>query len=220
MTDTTDGLGNPLTDPFSLRLIFLDIDEVLTSSRTMMLTGRTPYIRETSCERPYIEYKDSLDQGNLIFLDYLCKAAGAKIIISSAWREGYTTEQLREIFSSTPIGQHIIGRTGHGAFTRGGDIQEFLDRFSGVNPDPLEPMQISYPAPPKEHNPPYVIENYVIFDDRTDGMREHKRHFIQVNPVDGLLLSQIVQAGKLLIKDDRFSTLNLHKMKGIIRVKT
>lgn len=70
---------------------------------------------------------------------------GAYIVLSSAWRGSFTTEECREMLKECGFTGHVIGRTGRcPEGTRKNEIQEYLD------------------------NCPYNVVSYVSIDDDYD----------------------------------------------------
>jgi hydroxymethylpyrimidine pyrophosphatase-like HAD family hydrolase len=72
-----------------LKLIFLDIDGVLVTTNSLIPSDK--YFGHTfdkNCVQNLIEILD---------------ATGAKVVISSSWREGRTLSQLQSIFKATAL---------------------------------------------------------------------------------------------------------------------
>ncbi|HLB53319.1 MAG TPA: HAD domain-containing protein [Chlamydiales bacterium] len=95
--------------------------------------------------------EDFIHQTSLIF--------NVGIVISSAWREGRTLEELREVFSSWPFSRFIIDRTVGASFS--GYTQEEIKNFRyGI---PLRADQIKHWLC---NHSEMDIANFVIFDDQ------------------------------------------------------
>ncbi len=94
-----------------VKIIFLDIDGVLTSLKSANQFGNYKTFLPSSVEA----------------LNHILKVSGAQIVISSAWRIGRTIEELRTIFNDQGIdGSKIIGLTPILRDKRGHDIDSWL----------------------------------------------------------------------------------------------
>ena len=97
-------------------------------------------------------------------INFLCDKFGAKIVVSSDWRivsdwqNRLEKAGLKNIIDKTPI--TIFGQYGKYNYTRGEEIQMWLDWHPGV-------------------------KNYVIIDDRNDMMGNQLDHFVKINPYRG-----------------------------------
>lgn len=126
-----------------MKIIFLDIDGVVTSLRSGWF---------------------NLDIYTVNFLRWLCKEAGAKIVISSTWRHNHGKDFWEPIF-----GEHL-----HNDFKtpsnnretngdkRGGEIQMWLDNHPNT-------------------------KKYLILDDDDDMLSSQMDSFIQTDSLDGML---------------------------------
>jgi len=93
------------------RIIFLDIDGVLTSRRSA---------------RQFGHYRSFL-QSSVEALSYILESTGAQIVISSSWRIGRTLDDLREVFNQQGIdGSRIIDVTPTSMGVRGHEIDSWL----------------------------------------------------------------------------------------------
>jgi hypothetical protein len=104
-----------------LKLIFLDIDGVLVTTNSLIPSDK--YFGHTfdkTCVRNLIE---------------ILNATGAKVVISSSWREGRTLAQLQSIFKSNGIEDCIIGLTPsfNDETVRGTEIKAYLDSCNGLD---------------------------------------------------------------------------------------
>lgn len=95
------------------------------------------------------------------------------IVISSAWREGHTLEELRQIFSPWSFSEFIIDKTvpsSYSGYTKE-ERQGFLYSF------PLRGDQINHWL----LNSTLPIEYFVIFDDQDSGLSHRfPNQFIQI----------------------------------------
>lgn len=93
------------------KIIFLDIDGVLTSRKSLYTYGNFRTFLPSSVQA----------------LNFVLKASDAKIVISSAWRCGRSLEDLTAIFNKEGIdGSKIIGKTPRFHGLRGMEIHEWL----------------------------------------------------------------------------------------------
>lgn len=97
----------------SMRVLFLDIDGVLNSTRTYIATGGYP-----------MELTDTaaFDWTAIKLLQRLCDSSGVQIVLSSAWRKLNTAEQVAEAF-----GLPVIDVTPCLDGKRGEEIKAWLD---------------------------------------------------------------------------------------------
>ena len=145
LKDLSDGneIGN---------VIFLDIDGVLNNMRCMKFGVHM----DIECAR---------------HLRRIVNHANCDIVISSTWRIGNSTHNLREIFY--PWGLYrIIGKTctnfPHSTGMRGDEIKAWIDTFG--------------------------CKNYLILDDDTDMLSSQKEHFIKTDGFVGLTEEQSTYA--------------------------
>ncbi|CAA7537959.1 gp276 [Klebsiella phage vB_KoM-Pickle] len=145
LKDLSDGneIGN---------VIFLDIDGVLNNMRCM-------------------KFGEHMDIECARHLRRIVNHANCDIVISSTWRIGNSTHNLREIFY--PWGLYrIIGKTctnfPHSTGMRGDEIKAWIDTFG--------------------------CKNYLILDDDTDMLSSQKEHFIKTDGFVGLTEEQSTYA--------------------------
>lgn len=103
-----------------MNILFLDIDGVLNSSN-----GR----RRESFKHNRACTLHTLFEENMEVLRSIIDVINCKIVISSTWRNNFTLEELKTIFSVYNIPKHIIIDTtivDHNAHTRGFQINEWL----------------------------------------------------------------------------------------------
>jgi hypothetical protein len=103
-----------------MKIIFLDIDGVLTGKETTDLHfRRIPYNGKTFYQ---------LDTENIARLNRITRATGAKIVVSSTWRKGRSMLELRYILSvHHGVEAEIIDATPVLWKYRGHEIQAWLD---------------------------------------------------------------------------------------------
>jgi hypothetical protein len=98
-----------------MKIIFLDIDGVLTSEKSRDLSRNWKSFSPESMET----------------LNYITGISGAKVVITSTWRIKYDQEELSKIFKSQGISADIIGCTRNLGLERGIEIDEWLKRHKG-----------------------------------------------------------------------------------------
>ena len=150
-----------------MKVIFLDVDGVLNNRHTRVTTS------DGWC---------FVDDHLVAQLKRLLNLSGARLVLSSTWREGWHQEdeskndisftELRDKFNQ--FGIEIFDRTGEMRMHRWQSIKEFFER------------------PRKD-----VIEHYVILDDWND-MGEFSNHLVLTNPSTGLTEEDIQKALKIL----------------------
>ncbi|MBA2939980.1 hypothetical protein HZF08_16840 [Paenibacillus sp. CGMCC 1.16610] len=103
-----------------MKLIFLDIDGVLVTTNS--LTPSDKYFGHT------------FDKTCVQNLNEILNFTGAKIVISSSWREGRTLVQLQSIFKANGLEDCVIGVTPsfNGETIRGAEIKAYIDSFDGI----------------------------------------------------------------------------------------
>lgn len=157
-----------------MNTIFLDIDGVLNSERSMVAaSGMKPmegYISYT--ERHY----QQLDPVAINLLRLLVKEANAEIVISSSWRKLYDSlDFFKRVFKQFDWHDApVVGMTPicEDTFFRGNEIQKYIDSHK------------SFTGP------------YVIFDDDSD-FHDHQP-LIKVDAKYGLSYEHFAKAKELL----------------------
>ena len=150
-----------------MRVIFLDVDGVLNNRHTRVTTS------DGWC---------FVDDHIVARLKRLLNLSGARIVLSSTWREGWHQEdeskndisfiELRDKFNQ--FGIEIFDRTGEMRMHRWQSIKEYMER-------------------PRED----PIEHYVIIDD-WDDMGEYSDHLVWTNPSAGLTEADVQEALRIL----------------------
>lgn len=102
-----------------MRVLFLDIDGVLQSTRTALVSGGY------ATAKTYREQRDRLDWTAIALLRGLCAAGGIAVVLSSTWRIGLSREEVLAL--GVFLGLPIIGATPYGWAERGLEIQAWLD---------------------------------------------------------------------------------------------
>jgi hypothetical protein len=139
-----------------MRVLFLDVDGVLNSNRTVLTTG--------NCAHPhnYTERREMFDWTAIKLLRGLCAAGNLKVVLSSSWRLGMDGEWLAKFGEF--LGLPIIDKTPtdwRPHQTRGHEIKAWLDNHVEVT-------------------------HYAIVDDDCDMLPEQKPQYVQTWFEDGL----------------------------------
>lgn len=151
----------------SIAVIFLDIDGVLMplnspGNKELYKQGQKLFNKyadfsemEVATIKAHFFSTDALKN-----LDALIRKVQnlmpVRIVISSAWRLGFTVEQLQNIFSLHSFSKLIIDKTLQG-LTRGFEIHSWLQKHR-------------------------AIERYVILDDNDHGISDiYSDHFVQIS---------------------------------------
>ncbi len=158
----------------SIKLIVLDIDGVLNSTKFMQY-----------CHDNGVDPDDQIDPKAVALINELVKKTGAKIVISSCWRlpfvDSNNLDGLKEILvTRNGISDDIIGMTPDGFVTncrkiRGDEIQTWLDDC-GLD-----------------------IDSFVIIDDDSD-MGHLWKFLVKTSVQTGLQRQHIIDAEIILNK--------------------
>lgn len=152
-----------------MKVIFLDIDGVINSEDYAV------YRHEAS----QFNKDEFIDERAVAFLNYLIGQTGAKVVLSSSWRNDVprTLEMMRrngfqyDFFDFTP---YLESRH------RGNEIQAWIDNYE------------------KDHEP---LESYVILDDDNDIVDGQEKNFVQCNFIHGLTSVDCYKAIGILNND-------------------
>jgi len=107
-----------------MKVIFLDIDGVLNSEQFYIDRDHSPKAKKMWTKTSHIDAK-AVD-----ILNQITNKTDAKIVVSSAWRVGRTTEELQILLKSVGVTGEVIDRTKATSFDgiRGEEIQEWISR--------------------------------------------------------------------------------------------
>lgn len=156
-----------------MKIIFLDIDGVLNNdAHWKRIRGKRKYYTHIS--------QKLLDKLLLII-----EATGAKLVISSSWRDyqlNYTIEDFETCKSKNELKQlikHIVGITPRSHERhRGKEIKWFIENQDECLHYKLVDEKLD-------------IEDYVIIDDDADMLDEQKPHFFQTKYWKGLTMWEV-----------------------------
>jgi hypothetical protein len=155
-----------------MKLIFLDIDGVINSTRTAIAHGGYPY------KMPIERGLGKFDKTAIRLIRKLVKETGSKVVISSTWRGS-----AKGVSCFDALGLPVIGmtpqRSPHG-YERGYEIRDYLDEFM-LNSEPHD-----------------SLETYVIIDDDSDMLEVQKKHFVKVDSHNGFSFQNYMDCSKIL----------------------
>jgi hypothetical protein len=140
------------------RLVFLDFDGVLNCELSIGHLGTR-----------YKFWPESIKALNQILAQ-----SGARIVISSTWREHWTlSENTASLEAAGLLPGRVVGKTSISGGERGTEIDSWLT------------------------SAPYQVDSFVILDDKED-MAMHRQRLVQVDPKVGLGVKEARQAIALL----------------------
>lgn len=149
-----------------MKVVFLDFDGVLNSER---------YVRNCG------EYGVIIDPSRMQLLKQIIEATGARIVLSTSWREHWSKNEnemdetgilINEIFAAYQL--EIFDKTPKLGGRREQEVESWLNEF----PD---------------------IENFVVLDDRFLHAEFLKEHFVKTaNYLEGLDDENVAQAIEIL----------------------
>lgn len=173
-----------------MKIIFLDIDGVLNDNAFWKERHDTLEKKLKENKMSHFEFGVSqINPKKVALLNKITQATGAKIVISSSWRNG---KDIKEILKGAGVEAEILGITPNG-FTqfyeadypkgrsyRGCEIQAWIDK----NFD----WEENYHGEPDGTWKPKRkgLKNFVILDDDGDMLYWHRNNFFQTNTHIGL----------------------------------
>ena len=100
-----------------IRIIYLDIDGVLNSFRSYAASGVVPWPIDANIQEntpPFVRDLKGTDMIAAGLVNHLCRRTGALIVLSSAWREGFTGDEVVRFCHELGVdSKYVIGRTGN-----------------------------------------------------------------------------------------------------------
>ena len=147
-----------------MNVIFLDFDGVLNSVRSC-LAFKTFNI---------------FDPVSVRLVNRLCKAADARIVVSSSWRIGHTTASLKERMiecGAELIADSVIDMTPRFAKTRGHEIAAWMNQHQ------------------------HEVHRWLILDDDSDMLAGQP--LVQTSGQEGLTFAKYVEAVRILAPEHR-----------------
>ncbi len=153
----------------NLRVIFIDVDEVLNTLTSAFLVNKGIY-------PPDVEYGTStMDHGCVQLFRALCKETKSMFVLSSTWRKNKNKDFIKtlEWCGFTDWKEYYLGDTPILDTIRGEEIKSFLTDHPN-------------------------IKNYVIIDDNSDMLDEQLPHFVKVNGDIGFTVYDYIKAVSIL----------------------
>jgi len=171
-----------------MKVIFLDVDGVLNSEKSLMTD-------------------DSLEEELLLNLKDLVQRTGAKIILSSAWR--FLFRPLRKLMERLDkVGLYISGMTQNGVpldwlkergFT---PTNKYLDSYDDIDGNEID-VTTDRGAEIMKWLADNPVESFVILDDEAfDIQRYYPDNFIKTNFNIGLIKADVNRAIDILNRKD------------------
>ncbi len=175
-------------------IIFLDVDGVLNCQLFYASTQFKDYKAAKKQLRKDVKserisrldyYASQICKERIGWLNELCVATGAKIVLSSTWRSGQNLEQLQEMFNYCGGTFQVIDKTGYcECGMRGCEILEWIkansEKYFGVQ----------Y----------YDFHDYAIIDDDSDMLLWQQQHFFQTDSYSGLTPNTCYRVKRFLTK--------------------
>lgn len=160
-----------------MKIIFLDIDGVL-NCESAYRNGECQY-QEWVWEDGRIDHYQKFCTRSKELLNKLIDETGAKIVISSTWRQS-GIEFMKKVWKMEKMSGEIIGitpslRSDKLRIPRGMEIEFYLNEmnFFHVNWSKKEQQKIIDES---------GVENYIIIDDDSDMLYNQRNHFVHVLP--------------------------------------
>ncbi len=206
-----DNGGNSTASDAVLKLIFLDIDGVLNSSRTNVAFGGNPERYNDYDDGPMVKWPHFNDNTAANLVNKLCASTGAYIVLSSSWRKGLTGDQVRKMLGELNINpNYVLGRTCDPIV--GGSRCAEIDHFCRMM-DGDEELQPKLLTTALELDLPITVGPRVILDDQDpyedDEGDTDDCHWEFVNGLEGLMLRNVLNSGKFLLGTNSFYLTNL-----------
>ncbi len=109
-----------------MKVLFLDIDGVLNSTRSAAAFGGCPWPRNRNMAGDW----EKFDQVAVKLMARLVQETGAHVVLSSTWRIGMDQDRATELGDF--LGYVISSATPGGGGERGTQIKQWLDEHPGV----------------------------------------------------------------------------------------
>ena len=169
------------------KIIFLDVDGVLNSGFTLkhQLSGLCPGWGTLAPEGTPQQIL-GIDPLNVAVLEEVVKKTGAKVVISSAWREMHTLHELKLFLRAAGFTGEVIGATPSKlSGCRPTEIQLWLDE-NGMNVCTCSLREQEQCVTCRGRGQYLFVEKFVIIDDMAD-MGHLSHRFFRTSHEEGLL---------------------------------
>lgn len=202
-----------------IRLLFLDVDGVLNSRKTVLFAKRWPDVweeHEVQYKKCYIRNPEAFDKYSIQLINKLCEVTETFIVISSSWRKVYSDfNTVLEMFKEMGIDtRYIIGRTDDinvPHMNRGAQIKRFCEMLQRGPEDRKFLIDKGLLLPSFQTEGTLRIQRYVIVDDM-DGeevFSEQKPYLVKTDDYEGLTLRDTLGLGEILTGNEAFCVKNL-----------
>lgn len=198
----------------NIRLLFLDVDGVINSRKTVALSGEWPCTYEEHripYKGKYLRYEEAFDKYSIQLINRVCEMTETFIVVSSSWRNIYddletTLSMFKEMGINT---DYIIGRTDDGAVephVRGFQIGRFINRFIRSEEERSALVKDGLLIPSFAVPGEVIIDSYVIVDDLDDESvtKDQESHLVKTDDYEGLTLRDTLLIGQKLTYDIAF----------------
>jgi hypothetical protein len=158
-----------------VKIIFLDIDGVMNNQVDYEFA-------ELKGENP--EKKEDISPRCMDLLNNLIEETGAKVVITSVWRYGKTTEEMQQLLDRHGFKGEIVGLTpalNREFVLRGNEIYAWIKQNEKL-------IECPY----------YDFESYVILDDDSDMLYWQRNNFIKIDNYCGITYNVIHKAKWML----------------------
>lgn len=160
-----------------MKVIFLDIDGVLNSDRSVIALPMQT-IFENDYRFNYLVSK--VDPVAIALLNKITKETGAVLVGSTSNRIHLGFDGLDHALKEMGVESILYDITPSLSTNRGGEIQEWLNNHNTLAEGES------------------IIESFIIIDDSDDMLSSQQENFVRVNPAVGLAVNDMRKAIKIL----------------------
>lgn len=166
------------------KIVFLDVDGVLNSTRSCVALGGYGFFPRRGRMEGVVDFvkEAKLDPIAVLLLNRLVKESDAHVVISSTWRMGSTIEEFNSLFAAYVPDNviKVVGMTP--VFSKGVRGDEIQDWINGN-------LQ--------------SVDKFVILDDDSDMLPHQLPSFVQTDHACGLSHENFMQAKFILTGDSQ-----------------
>ena len=206
MIPPSDGGGNPYFTGEVIRLLFLDIDGVVTSHKVQIVHGTLASGKhDHELKKAVVKNPEAVDLMAIGLINKLCEHTDTHIVISSSWRIGFTLQQVQSMMDQIGINSDlVIGMTDTKGACRGNEIARFLEKIQ--TPEGILEMTDAGHLDKLFLNFEVVkVGAYVIIEDDVSSLLpSQSKNIIATTFMEGLGCEQTIEAGKILTNDETF----------------
>lgn len=172
-----------------MKIIFLDIDGVINNTDWIHEQHTLKKLNKAKKEQKELSkeefYGEMLNPEMIVNLNRIILLTGAKVVISSTWRNGLEVEQLQRMFDKKGFKGEIIGKTPNlrdQDSVRGNEIASWIRTNVGI-------LGVKYDG---------YFNEYVILDDDSDMLYSQRNNFICIDGGPGLTETMAYRAMRIL----------------------